>query len=69
MIGFKGAIRCLQSHLSLISAHDFLGPKKITGFIVDLRSVRDQSFHWNVLVLKELITPISSFGKKRTLYG
>ena len=69
MIGFKGVIRCLQSCLSLISAHDFLGPKKITGFIVDVRSMHDQPFHWDILVLKELITSISSFGKKRTLYG
>ena len=40
-----------------------MGTKKITSFIVDVRNAHDKPYHWDVLVKKELIMSISSFGK------
>ena len=46
----------------------FLGTKKIISFIVDVRNVCDKPCCYDILVLEELITSVSSFGKKYTLW-
>ena len=40
ILDIKGTVRCLRSHLSFQSARDFIGPKKITQFILDVTNAR-----------------------------
>ena len=65
----KGTIRCIQNYLSLISVYDFLGPKKTTSSMVDVRIARNKPCSWDGLILEELITPHSSFKNKHMLCG
>ena len=43
----------------------FWGPKKITSFIVDVRSTHDKPCRWDVLVLEELIMSVSTVASER----